>query len=293
MNALPPEQLAALLDLRSIEAERRRRHAEARLSRYVAHRDRGDPERGMAGPKHLALHRSQVTGRVLKGGNRSGKTVWGAVEAIWWLTGTHPFRQTPPPPVKLRCVTPELPGTMDKEHVARDTVRAWMPERWLRGGTWSAAYSIVGHTLHLANGSYIEFLSSEQDLDKHAGAGLHAVWFDEECPRLVWQENVMRLASGEAAGDWWMTYTPVLGLAWIEEDVYQPALRGERPDIAVQEVTTYDNRHNLAPGAIEQLEAQFPDPRDRDVRLHGRYGRREGLVYAMFGLEHTADVIIG
>lgn len=112
---------------------------------------------------------------VLDGGlvvSNSGKSVAGGVEALLWLTGTHPYRETPRPPIIGRCVCPQLPLTLDQMHVQRDEViKAWCPAHMLRGGSWESAYSVVGHTLHFENGSLLEFLSSEQDPQVHAGAG--------------------------------------------------------------------------------------------------------------------------
>ena len=40
-----------------------------------------------------ALSRSLAIIRGIIGGNRTGKTEWGAKEASYYLLGTHPYRQ--------------------------------------------------------------------------------------------------------------------------------------------------------------------------------------------------------
>lgn len=257
------------------EALERRRH---RLARYEA----TEPQR--------AFHVADAVGRLLVGGNRSGKTTAGAVETLWWLLGAHPFVRTPPPPVYGRCVAPDLPGSMDEPHVQRDKIREWAPARQLRGGTWSRAYSVIGHTLHFANGSRLEFKSSGQDLDQHAGAGLAFVWLDEECPRSIWVENLARLSEGTVPGRWWLTMTPVQGLVWIEQEIYRAAIEGHAP-YAVVEADIESNRANLPPGFIETIEASLREE-DKVVRLRGRWGVRQGLVYDLLGASHLfeADV---
>lgn len=42
--------------------------------------------------KQLEFHKCQKKNRWVFGGNRTGKTECGAVEAIWLLTGTHPYK---------------------------------------------------------------------------------------------------------------------------------------------------------------------------------------------------------
>ena len=42
--------------------------------------------------KQMAFHKCPKRNRWVFGGNRSGKTECGAVEAIWMLRGIHPFR---------------------------------------------------------------------------------------------------------------------------------------------------------------------------------------------------------
>src|SRR5688500_8402738 len=55
--------------------------------------------------KQIEFHSSVDQGRLYIGGNRSGKTVGGTVEDIWWLKGVHPYLQTPSPPIQGRIVT--------------------------------------------------------------------------------------------------------------------------------------------------------------------------------------------
>ena len=43
--------------------------------------------------KQIAFHKCQKKNRWVFGGNRSGKTECGAVEAVWWARGIHPYRE--------------------------------------------------------------------------------------------------------------------------------------------------------------------------------------------------------
>jgi hypothetical protein len=59
-------------------------------------------------------------------------------------------------------------------------IRQWVPRPQLLDESWEKAFSKQRRVLTFANGSTIQFLTFEQDLDAHAGAALHRVHFDEE-----------------------------------------------------------------------------------------------------------------
>jgi len=108
--------------------------------------------------------------------------------------------------------------------------KQWLPKKYLINGSWEDSYSRERHVLTLNNGSFVEFMSQDQDLDKFAGSSRHFIHFDEECPKSVWQECHARLIDTD--GDWWMSQTPVQGMEWILEDVYIPAQEGTK-DIGI------------------------------------------------------------
>lgn len=255
-----------------------------------------------ASQKQIEFWQSPARGRVLLGANRSGKSHGGVVETIQWAhfstikqaDGTHrtPMgRVIPRGPVYLRVVCPELPMTLDKEHVQRDKLRLLTPEHWLRGESFLKAYSVMGHTLHFSNGSLVELMSAEQGADKHAGQSIHGIWFDEEMPEQIYNENLLRLDRDDAA--WWFTYTPIMGLRWIYDKIYLPALKSSDPKKwFLRQIDIEDNRRNLGRGFIEDLETTLSED-EQTLRLRGRYSVNTGLVYDIFGEDHLigAEVI--
>jgi hypothetical protein len=50
--------------------------------------------------KQLLFHTDTNPDRLYIGGNRSGKSLGSTIEAIWWLTHTHPYRKTPEGPIR-------------------------------------------------------------------------------------------------------------------------------------------------------------------------------------------------
>ena len=69
----------------AIEREQKKRAVSGRLAEY----NTGEKVHA----KQMAFHRCLKRNRWVFGGNRSGKTECGAVEAVWAARGIHPFRQ--------------------------------------------------------------------------------------------------------------------------------------------------------------------------------------------------------
>lgn len=231
--------------------------------------------------KQIQFHSSPARGRLLLGGNRSGKTVGGAVELCWYATGKHPYKKTPELPVRLRAISVDFLNGVEK--IVRPEVARWLPTSELKGGSWGNAYNKELRTLTLENDSFIEFMSYDQDLEKFAGTSRHAIWFDEEPPHDVFIENQMRLI--DVAGDWWMTMTPVEGMTWVYDDLYIPAKQD--PNILVIEVDMTQNPH-LNPGEIEFFMSTLSDD-EKKARIHGRFVQVGGLVYKQFSDAHIID----
>ena len=71
--------------LLAIENEQKKRRGNGALAAYNTGRKKHK--------KQLAFHKCKKRNRWVFGGNRSGKTECGAVEAVWMLRGIHPYRK--------------------------------------------------------------------------------------------------------------------------------------------------------------------------------------------------------
>ena len=201
--------------------------------------------------------------RLYIGGNRSGKSLGSTIEAIWWLTHTHPYRKTPEGPVRGRVVAVDFLNGVDK--IILPLYKQWLPKKYLIDGSWEASYSRERHVLTLNNGSFVEFMSQDQDLDKFAGSSRHFIHFDEECPKSVFLECLARLV--DTNGDWWMSQTPVAGMEWIFDDIYIPAKEGTK-DIGIVEASMEDNP-SLTKEAIDRYMSQLSEE-EQLIRKHGQ-----------------------
>lgn len=233
--------------------------------------------------KQLLFHSNENPDRLYIGGNRSGKSLGSTIEAIWWLTHSHPYRDTPDEPIRGRVVAVDFLNGVDK--IILPLYKQWLPKRFLINGSWEQSYSRERHVLTLNNGSFVEFMSQDQDLDKFAGSSRHFVHFDEECPQSVFRECLARLV--DTGGVWWMSQTPVQGMEWIFDDIYMPAKEGKKA-IGIVEAEMADNP-TLSREAIAKFLDMLPEE-EREVRSKGQYVHLGGAVFPDFSpVTHCID----
>jgi phage terminase large subunit-like protein len=229
--------------------------------------------------KQLAFHGMDRQTRLYIGGNRSGKSVGGVVEDIWWATGKHPYIETPPPPVRGRVIAVDY--IQGIEQIILPLFAQWLPLSELTNGSWEDSYSKGDRVLTLANGSTIEFMGYEQKLEKFAGTSRHFVHFDEEPPKSIYIENQARVV--DTGGRVWLTMTPVEGMTWVYDDIYERAKKKKDPNIGVIEVDMTENPY-LSPGEINRFLGLL-DQDEQDARIHGTFVQIGGLVYKKFQQE--------
>lgn len=225
--------------------------------------------------KQELFHKDTNPDRLYIGGNRSGKSLGSTIEAIWWLTHTHPYRKTPEEPIRGRVVAVDFLNGVDK--IILPLYKQWLPKTYLIDGSWEKSYSRERHVLTLNNGSFVEFMSQDQDLDKFAGSSRHFIHFDEECPKSVYLECIARLV--DTGGVWWMSQTPVQGIEWIYDDIYVPAKEGKKA-IGIVEASMEDNP-SLSKEAIDRFLGELSEE-ERLIRTKGQYVHLGGSVFPDF-----------
>lgn len=228
--------------------------------------------------KQLKFHRSEKHTRLYIGGNRSGKTVGGAAEMVYWLTKRHPYRRIPLPegPVRMRAVSVDFDYGVDMIMIPE--LQRWMPPSFLKNGSWEDSYDKNHRVLTMQDGSFLEFRSYAQDLDKFAGTSRHGTWFDEEPPKHIYNECMARHVDTD--GFTWLTMTPVEGMTWVYEDLYTPGEVGDHPNIDVIEIDTSENTH-LSPVAMERF-FQTLDADERRARQRGEFVAFGGRIFKQF-----------
>lgn len=230
--------------------------------------------------KQEVFHKAVEQEKLFIGGNRSGKTVANILECIMRLTKTHKWRpdlNEIEGPIRGRLVCVSFVDGLQK--IILPLFKAWMPKKYLIGRSWDKSYNNYLRTLTLADGSFIEFMSYDQELEKFAGTSRHFVSFDEEPPKTVWEECLLRLVDTD--GDWWISMTPVEGLTWVYEEIYQPHSEGRRPWTLVLQVSMDDNPH-LQDNAKMRILRNLSNDADREARKEGSFVEIKGKVYKTY-----------
>lgn len=230
-------------------------------------------------PKQKVFHESTAKVKLYIGGNRSGKTMGGVAEDIWRLRGKHPFREVPPAPVRGRVVCVDY--TFGINQIIIPKFQQLLPPSLLINGSWEDSYHASDKVLTLANGSTCEFMTYEQSTEKFAGTSRHFIHFDEEPPKHIYTECQARVI--DTNGDIHITMTPVEGMTWVFDQLYEPAVSGLSGSVAVFEVDMTDNPY-LNPEAIDAFLTGL-DPDERLAREHGKFVQLGGLVYKKFNPE--------
>lgn len=215
--------------------------------------------------------------------HNSGKTEAACQEANWCATGTHPYKRTWEPPCFIRInsvswahghgliIIPKL-----KEIIKRED---------LVGGTWESAFSTNpsnidggGVRLNFKNGSFIEFLTYDQEPSKHGGVQRHLIVCDEEPTFPIYRESLERLSRYN--GRLIISMTPVNGITWTYEELY------ENESVKKFFLPKLANKH--LPKSSHDFDRQryADDPEEALIRLDGVPVDRGGLVIRSFREEH-------
>ena len=243
--------------------------ANDKLSRY----NKGEKKH----EKQMEFHRDTRRNRWLFGGNRTGKTVGGAVESIYYALGIHPYRRVPVP---SRGWVVSLTNEVQRD-VAQKEILYWLPRHrikkiMVRAGRQDDPENAILDTIILDNGSVIGFKSCDQGREKFQGTSQHWIWFDEEPPKPIYDECRMRLM--DTRGDIWGTMTPLQGLTWAYDVIYINEV-GD-PNIRYWQMEWADNPF-LSLEEIAELEKNMTED-DREARQYGRFVAMSGLVYKEF-----------
>lgn len=242
------------------------------------------PNRLMYKPhdKQEFLHKCTAKEKLFIGGNRSGKTVWNVMECVWWLTKKHPFRpdvNAIAEPIRGRLVSVSYNEGMEK--IIIPYFKQFLAASDLINGSWDQSFSRYHRTLTLANGSFIEFMSYDQELEKFAGTSRHFVSFDEEPPQAVFVECLMRLMDTD--GSYWISMTPVEGMTWIYYEIYEPGMKGENLDLQILEINTEENP-NIKKEALDRVTRGLSEE-EKNARKSGGFNVSGSRVFPTFTIK--------
>lgn len=231
--------------------------------------------------KQMAFHRCKKRNRWVFGGNRSGKTECGAVEAVWLARGIHPYRKNKK---NVFGWVVSLSQQVQRD-VAQSKILYYLPAEWIveitmiSGRRDSPAGGVIDQIKikNVFGGiSVIGFKSCDQGREKFQGSSLDFVWFDEEPPKDIYEECLMRVMDRQ--GDIFGTMTPLKGRTFIYSEIYLN--RKNNPEIWCQFMCWEDNPF-LSKREIKLMENAL-DGHALDSRRYGKFSSGDGLVYPEF-----------
>jgi phage terminase large subunit-like protein len=186
------------------------------------------------------------------------------------------------------------------EGVIIPSFRKWTPRSQLVGDSFDKAFKgAPDRKLLFKNGSMIQFMTHEQDLDKFGGSALHFVGYDEPPPQNIRQECEMRLADFD--GYEMFAMTPLkANTGWVRRDIFK---RREEPGITVIRGSIHDNP-NLSKEAVKRILDGYTNDLWRQAREFGDFVEIGGLIYPEFehrvlkdppapGFVRDLDVVVG
>lgn len=258
-----------------IESEQQKRYRKNTLARY----NKGEKVH----KKQLEFHRSPSRNRWVFGGNRSGKTECGAVEAVWRARGIHPYIKNK----KDVCgwivsVTYEVQRDVAQSKILFYLNPDWIERIVMREGCQGSPEAGIIDTVYIRNVfggvSKLSFKSADQGREKFQGASLDFVWFDEEPPFDIYEECKMRVIDRE--GDIFGTMTPLKGLTWVYDEIYLNS--GNNPDVWYIMMEWADNPFLNLEEVSKMTEGMSIDT--LESRRFGRFFVNQGLVYSEFDI---------
>ncbi len=259
--------------IKKIEEELQKRKGKNKLATYNV----GDKIH----EKQVAFHKCTKKNRWVFGGNRSGKTECGAVEAVYLARGIHPYKQNKN---NVFGWVVSLSQQVQRD-VAQAKILDYLCPSWIEDVTMlsgkkdSLRYGVIDQ-IRIKNvfggTSIIGFKSCDQGREKFQGSSLDFVWFDEEPPKDVYDECRMRVL--DKRGEIFGTMTPLKGLTFIYDEIYLNSLNSKE---VWYEFMEWGDNPFLDAEEVKELSASLSQDQ-LESRKYGRFKSGTGLVYPEF-----------
>lgn len=236
--------------------------------------------------------------RMMRAGNRTGKSEAGASEDAGWLQGERPWYKKDDPartvgipqgrPIKLLVITTDW-DKVDEIFTGQEGEGGKLWRKLPRGSVKKTKRNHSGciDMVEMENGSICRFDTVQSFIknpQSQESSDFDAIHIDEPCPEDQWKANSRGLMDRD--GKAWFTLTP-LSEMWINDMFFPNPLTSrnfipENDRFAIQ-ATTYDNPY-LTRTAIAAYEATLTEA-ERDARIKGIPLELSGLVYKEFDWE--------
>lgn len=258
-----PDPLNEPLEESNVDEELARWEEIAKLARtlYVPH------------AKQKLFHIAPNKVRAVFGGNRSGKSEMGTLEAKFHSTGRYPEWY----PVEGRFSSPTR-GRIVVTDYKKGAGEVLVPklEQWFEEGDITKIEKSMGniskvYVRHVTGGiSTFDVMTHEQDTMQFEGWSGHWVWFDEPPPR----DKYIACLRGtvDYNGRVWITATPI-----TEPWLYDEVILNTKRDAWHIAVSIYDNPY-ISRKSIEEFAVSLTDE-EKEARIHGKFLHLTGRIY--------------
>jgi len=239
--------------------------------------------------KQRDFHAAELSDiRVVLGGNRSGKTTCGAVEAVAHALGERPWLPESDPHRLVRLPSGDPIPVPNIGRIVADTLETNIVQtinpkimEWAPAGAITNIQKNprgVPIRYDFANGSVIYVMSYDQDVDSFEGTNGHWFWCDEPPPQRIF--NGLRRGLIDYGGHCWLTMTP-LSEPWTNQVLVSKA-NGPDGRIWMRRMSVWDNAvsrgGHLPDKTIHSVLADLPAD-ERASREEGRALHLAGLVF--------------
>jgi len=211
--------------------------------------------------------------KLFSGGNGSGKTAILVMDVVLQMIGKHPLQETgkiAQPPIFARAMSPSLTDTIDK--VLRPEFIKWIPTDLFD------RYDSKHRILYLRNGSKVEFMSYDQELQMFGGGDRSLLLCDEPPPADRYAESTARLRESE--GRVLIGMTPVKtnpNIRWMFLDMIEPG------KCSIHYGDTMElMKLRFGDVKAEEVFARMSvnwDENEMQIRRYGKFPVLEGLVW--------------
>ena len=213
------------------------------------------------------------------GGNRTGKTAFGAMRTVLAVCGSElePFIQDWADPdqewwyehyydqkekINAWCGTENWDLHRD---ITQPALQEWIPQPIWENCEKTTRKKGIFDYLVFPNGSKLTFKSYDSGRDAFQGAALDYCWLDEECNRGIWREIQQRVM--DKLGTVVLTMTPLKGLTWAYSEVY---LREDDDNEVWTTHFTWDDNPWLDEAEKRRLERDMSES-DLAARKYGKF----------------------
>lgn len=213
--------------------------------------------------------------KLMIGGKQSGKTTSGALDVVLELVGEHPLQKQglrPKPPIEARCTTVSF-DAVDKQLMPE--YLHWIPKDMVKKVDYRA------HIIYLTNGSYVDFMTYDQEVEKHGQVRRDIIHNDEEPREDIFNEELVRIAKKH--GRIILTMTPYHGMSWTYDKIF---LKAESSDPAdddyfTRKCSVHDNPYITAENKKRILD-KITDSDQRRIAEYGDWVEFAGLIWPGF-----------